>query len=56
LKSVEKCQFGLKNCAKYRLIGGCKTGNNRWYDEIHIPIADKLFKEHLDELTKEERK
>jgi hypothetical protein len=37
------------------LIGGCKTGNNRWY-EIHIPIADKLFKEHLDELTKEERR
>lgn len=37
------------------LIGGCKTGNNRWY-EIYIPIADKLFKDHLDELTEEERK
>ena len=37
------------------LIGGCKTGNNRWY-EIHIPIADKLFKDHLDELAEEERK
>ena len=37
------------------LIGGCKTGNSRWY-EIHIPVADKLFKKHLDVLSKEERK
>jgi hypothetical protein len=34
------------------LIGGDKTGNDRWYD-IYIPIADKLYDEHLDELKKE---
>ena len=37
------------------LIGGCKTGNNRWYD-IFIPIADKLFREHLKTVNEEERK
>ena len=34
------------------LIGGDKTGNNRFYDEM-IPIADRLYDEHLNELRKE---
>lgn len=34
------------------LIGGDKTGNNRWYDEF-VPVADQLYKEHLDEIKKE---
>jgi hypothetical protein len=34
------------------LIGGCKTGDNRWYEKM-IPIADKLYAEHLEELEKE---
>jgi len=34
------------------LIGGDKTGNNRWYDE-NIPLADKLYDEHLNALIKE---
>jgi hypothetical protein len=34
------------------LIGGDKTGNNRWYVE-NIPIADKLYDEHLQALAKE---
>jgi hypothetical protein len=34
------------------LIGGDKTGNDRWY-EIHIPIADRLYDEHLAQLKKE---
>jgi hypothetical protein len=34
------------------LIGGDKTGDDRWY-ETHIPMADKLYDEHLDELKKE---
>ena len=34
------------------LIGGDKTGHNRWY-EIHVPIADRLYDEHLDQLRKE---
>ena len=33
-------------------IGGDKGGNNRWY-EIYIPIADRLYDKHLDELEKE---
>jgi hypothetical protein len=36
------------------LIGGDKTGNNRWY-EIHVPIADRLYDEHVTELIKEGR-
>jgi hypothetical protein len=31
------------------LIGGEKTGDNRWYD-VFIPIADRLYDEHLREL------
>ena len=31
------------------LIGGDKTGNDRWY-EVFVPIADRLYREHLKEL------
>ena len=34
------------------LIGGDKTGNDRWYD-MHVPIADRLYDEHLEQLRKE---
>ncbi len=34
------------------LIGGCKKGNNRWYEDF-IPLADKLYDEHLEALKKE---
>ncbi len=34
------------------LIGGDKTGNDRWY-EINIPLADRLYDEHLEQLKKE---
>lgn len=33
------------------LLGGDKTGNNRWYKK-NIPIADKLYDEHLASLKK----
>jgi hypothetical protein len=36
------------------LIGGNKTGNDRWYLE-YVPVADKLYDEHLQILTKEGR-
>lgn len=36
------------------LIGGDKTGDGRWY-ETFVPIADRLFEEHLKELRKEGR-
>lgn len=32
------------------LIGGCKTGDTRWYDKM-IPLADKLYEQHLQELN-----
>lgn len=34
------------------LIGGNKTGNDRWYVE-YIPLADRLYDEHLQELDDE---
>jgi hypothetical protein len=34
------------------LIGGDKTGNDRFYQEM-IPVADRLYDQHLDELKKE---
>ncbi len=37
------------------LIGGNKRGNDRWYLE-YIPIADRLYDEHLAELAAEEKR
>ncbi len=34
------------------LIGGDKTGNDRWYDEF-VPIADALYDQHINDLKKE---
>jgi hypothetical protein len=34
------------------LIGGDKTGNDRWYAEF-VPIADSIYDRHLRELQKE---
>ncbi len=34
------------------LIGGDKTGDDRWYD-VHVPIADGLYDAHLEQLRKE---
>jgi hypothetical protein len=34
------------------LIGGDKTGNDRFYAEM-IPVADKLYDVYLEELKKE---
>ena len=34
------------------LIGGDKTGNPRWYD-AHVPIADRLYDEHIRILEQE---
>jgi hypothetical protein len=35
------------------LIGGDKTGNDRWYDE-HVPWADRLYDEYLNEIADDE--
>jgi len=36
------------------LIGGNKVGDTRWYEKF-IPIADKLYAEHLKDLEKEKK-
>jgi len=35
-----------------RLIGGDKTGDDRWYDK-YVPLADKIYDEHIRALKKE---
>ena len=35
------------------LIGGDKTGNNRWYEEF-VPKADEIYDAHLEVLKLEE--
>ena len=37
------------------LIGGIKTGDNRFYEKF-IPIADKIYEKHLEEIRKEGEK
>ena len=34
------------------LLGGDKTGNDRWYDE-NVPTADRLYDDYLLELAEE---
>lgn len=35
------------------LIGGDKTGNDRWYAE-YVPFADRLYAEHLELFERED--
>jgi hypothetical protein len=35
------------------LIAGDKTGDDRWY-EVHVPLADDLYDEHLEILEEED--
>jgi hypothetical protein len=34
------------------LIGGDKTGNDRWYDTF-VPLADRIYSRHLEQLKDE---
>ena len=34
------------------LVGRDKTGDNRWY-EVFVPLADRLYDDHLLALKKE---
>jgi hypothetical protein len=45
--------FDPKRCA-ILLTGGDKTGNDRWYEEF-VPIADRLYEEHLVAREKEKK-
>lgn len=42
--------FDPRRCAML-LIGGDKTGNDRWYEEF-VPQADKIYDDHLAELAR----
>ena len=37
------------------LIGGDKTGNDRWYEEF-VPLADGIYDRHLREIERERKK
>lgn len=37
------------------LIGGDKTGNDRWYEE-NVPVADRLYDEHLEQIEREKQR
>ena len=37
------------------LIGGDKTEDDRWYD-VNVPLADRLYEEHLETLKREEHR
>ena len=45
--------FDPRRCA-ILLIGGTTGGSSRFY-ERYLPIADRLYQQHLDELRKEGR-
>lgn len=34
------------------LSGGDKTGDDHWYQKF-VPVADRLYEQHLDELRQE---
>ena len=44
--------FDPRRCA-ILLIGGRKTGQDNWYEQ-YIPVADRLFDEHLRTIEREE--
>jgi len=43
--------FDPRRCAVL-LIGGDKTGDDRWY-ETFVPLADRIYDKHLAVLEKE---
>lgn len=44
--------FDPRRCA-ILLLGGNKTGDKRWYEK-NVPIAEKLYQTHLDEIGQED--
>ena len=44
--------FDPRRCA-ILLLGGNKTGGKRWYEK-NVPIAEKLYQMHLDEIGQED--
>ncbi len=46
--------FDPRRCA-ILLIGGDKTGDDHWYEHM-VPLADRLYDEHLEALWREARR
>ena len=42
---------GAEGRSAVLLIGGDKTGKGRWYEE-HVPIADRIYDEHVAQLKR----
>jgi hypothetical protein len=42
----------IPGASRFYLIGGDKTGDDRWYDAF-VPVADRLHDEHLVTLRRE---
>lgn len=40
------------NRVAFLLIGGCKMGNDKWYDE-YVPKADRIYDNHITDISKE---
>ena len=51
---IERSMLSIRATRQSLLIGGDKTGNDRWY-EVYVPIADKLYDAHLEQLRKEKK-
>ena len=43
--------FDPRRCA-ILLIGGRKAGDDRWYEK-YVPVADRLYQDHLQQLKRE---
>lgn len=52
IKAIFQSRLGTLNTQMSLVIGGDKTGNDRWY-EVHVPIADTLYEQHLEQLRLE---
>lgn len=51
---IYRILFGFKLSSKeILLIGGDKTGNDRWYEK-NLPLAEKIFKQHFSSSKIEE--
>jgi hypothetical protein len=46
--------FDLRRAAVL-LIGGCKAGEDRFYERM-VPVADRIYDQHLKELETEDRR
>lgn len=36
------------------ILGGNKGGNDRWYD-VNIPLAEKIWEQHLEDIAKQRK-